>query len=297
MKDKNGAFVFGEDEATPAFNQFLEMLLNNADITALENSEVSKHLELFLSDEKHIRILEIGDQFYRARCVSHKDYEDESKGFELNGDYLCGFNEKESGAPPQKESSDGRCDIDNITVLYAANDIETACSEVRPLFKEIISVAKYTAKRRLKFFNITRNLQSEDGVVMSLLEANEAMHMQNFWETFVYTFEREFRKANYVISQNISRYINAHGFDGIIYYSAQSNGLNYAIFNPTDDSIQWLGSQLYICTHKQICFNSFNDQRPLRPVQKHIDTADVEKIKTNTIHRIIEKRGQGHSDH
>lgn len=266
MKDKNGAFVFGCDEATPAFNDYLKSLQNNADIATIKTSEVTEHLDTFLNDENRTKFLEIGDSFYRARCVSHKDYEDKSKGFELNGDHLSGFNEKESGAPPQKEKLDGRCDIANIAVLYAATDIETACSEVRPLFEEIISVAKYTVKKRLKFFNITRNIQSDDNVILPFYKICEVTTMQNFWETFVHTFEREFRNAKYIVPQSISQNINMNGFDGIIYNSSQSDGLNYAIFNP-DDRIQWMGSELYVCTHKQFCFHSFNDQQPLRPVK------------------------------
>ena len=44
-----------------------------------------------------------------------------------------GYDEKGSDAPPKGTASPGRINPDGISYLYAANDIQTAVLEVRPI--------------------------------------------------------------------------------------------------------------------------------------------------------------------
>ena len=87
MRDKNGMLIVGGNEASDAFNELLAMIKHKKTDDVINSSEVIKRLDSFLTDEQHIKFLEIGDTFYRARCVSHKDYVNAKKGFSIVDGY------------------------------------------------------------------------------------------------------------------------------------------------------------------------------------------------------------------
>lgn len=143
---------------------------------------------------------------------------------------FCGYNKEDSFVNPNKHSiDDGRCNYKYSQCLYSADSERVAISEIKPLIREVVSVAKIKSKEDLKLLDLRRN--SKNSVVNAIADL------------FVQSPTLENPDA-YIYSQVVSSYVRNHGYDGILYSSCQVvNGGNYAIFN--FDKCEAISSELY----------------------------------------------------
>ena len=103
-----------------------------------------------------------GDVFYRARTVSIDDYGNIEKGIYSSKTRLHGYDWKESKEPPAKYAAAGRNSKQKERALYMASNEITACAEVRPPIRALVSIAKFIELTSMELYGL------KDGIVGKL---------------------------------------------------------------------------------------------------------------------------------
>lgn len=163
---------------------------------------------------------------YRKEVKSHDDF--------------WGYDEEKSDAPPEDYTKSMRANPEGIRYLYAAEELETALSEMRPQFGQTFSVATIEVLSSIKLFDFT----NEDVIIT---EAERGIFSRN-------VLDKVFSEANYgnsieyVPTQFLCEFIKLQGFDGIRFHSALSQGgKNIVLFDVNSDSKKYriTGSAIY----------------------------------------------------
>jgi hypothetical protein len=180
---------------------------------------------------------------------------------------FLGLDAKESFVPPRKSVVNMRANVAYHPVLYASSDKDTAFHEIRANKNDILNLCTIEANRNLKLFNL-RRVEAEEykagglssgSVFMLIIRAlvgelfSESVGTADTIEEYIVTqFIAEYIKnihmtyLRYDVTENENqRYVGSHGekgaqeivgqlqtpYDGIVYNSQYTVGLNYCIFN------------------------------------------------------------------
>lgn len=151
--------------------------------------------------------------------------------------------------PRDDRAREGRVNPAGIPVLYLANSLQTAISEVRPWIGSEVSVAKFEICRDLKVIN----LSVEDGDselnrrMWAQLHSEKARTNPKFKEQTVWLHvEQAFSRpisvsddtADYVPTQILAELFYANGYDALIYRSQfGEQGFNIALFDIEDAEV------------------------------------------------------------
>lgn len=175
--------------------------LEKRDVPTAKLAELWKEYEDFVNSEQ---IKEI-----------KKRIESGFQGFDANG----------SSAPPKGKASAGRCNPEGVSYLYAALEEHTAIAEIRPFFRDSISVAVLKPVRDLRLVNFD-------------FDPTATVNGRDFLFNDI---QRDFSKINknknedYLITQFITALIEHCGYDGLCFRSSLVKaGTNYVIFNPSN---------------------------------------------------------------
>lgn len=169
----------------------------------------------------HLTTSEIPPVWYRARITTSD----------------AGFDISQMGAPPRELASHGRANPSGIPYLYLGSMPDTAIAEIRPHTGEIASVARFT----LEGVITAVDLRNPRGLVSPFLlqDASEVGRMRAdvpFLERLGSELTRPVlpRSAaiDYLPSQYLCEFIKKIGYDGVIYRSSVSDGINLALFSP-----------------------------------------------------------------
>lgn len=192
-----------------------------------------------------------GQKLYRARLVDPRDL-NANKGIGFSGDNIMGFNETESREPPLGEGCPGRNNIEGASFLYVADKEATACAEVKPGIRQIISLAEFETIEDMSiidFHSKKRFDKDADKVNLNRLFT----HIMGIYCLPVSN------DADYYASQYLSDYIRKSGIDGISYSSYyDEGGINYTIFNSDRRRIKFCGSRLMLLQSERKCFLDIN---------------------------------------
>ncbi|MYB34548.1 MAG: RES family NAD+ phosphorylase [Gammaproteobacteria bacterium] len=170
---------------------------------------------------KFLYAKEIPSKWYRAR---------------INADDIA-FPIEEMGAPPIGTASHGRANPPGIPYLYIGSTPETSISEIRPHTGETVTVAEFEINtseiavvdlRAPKLLISPFSLGDEDeiGTLRSDID---------FLEQLGSELTRAVRPlvtpVEYVPSQYLCEFIKRSGWEGVLYYSSVSDGVNLALFD------------------------------------------------------------------
>jgi len=165
---------------------------------------------------------EIPKVWYRARIQS--------------GDAVLGVGEM--GAPPKRTASHGRANPAGIPYLYLASTAPTAISEIRPHTGETACVCEFTTPDDLTFVDL-RNPRSMVSPFL-LEDADDIGRMRGdlpFLERLGDELTRpvlpQAAAIDYTPSQYLCEFIKKCGYQGVIYRSSVSEGINLALFEPS----------------------------------------------------------------
>lgn len=148
------------------------------------------------------------------------------------------FGIEEMGAPPKELAMHGRANPTGIPYLYLGSTPETAVSETRPHTGESACVAEFVvegAALRAVDLRNPRHLVSP-----FVLAGSSAIGQMRADIPFLERLGSELtlpvlpRSAavGYVPSQYLCEFIKKSGYDGVVYRSSVSDGMNLALFNP-----------------------------------------------------------------
>jgi hypothetical protein len=142
----------------------------------------------------------------------------------------------EMGAPPERLASHGRANPAGIPYLYLGSLPETAIAEIRPHTGEVACVADFT----IPDINVVdlRNprqfvspLSIGDADLIRLLRADLPL-LERLGDELTRPVLPQRAAIDYIPSQYLCEFIKKTGFDGVLYRSSVSDGINLALFNP-----------------------------------------------------------------
>jgi hypothetical protein len=141
------------------------------------------------------------------------------------------------GAPPKRSASHGRANPAGIPYLYLASLPETAVSELRPHTGEKACVAEFTVAAPLNAVDLRspRKLVSPfllaDSGVIGQLRA-DLPFLERLGEELTRPVLPSGAPIDYIPSQYLCEFIKKCGYDGVVYRSSVSEGINLALFDP-----------------------------------------------------------------
>lgn len=140
------------------------------------------------------------------------------------------------GAPPKRLASHGRANPAGIPYLYLGSMPETAVAEVRPHTGEFACVADFNIPE-IKAVDLRnpRKLVSpfilEDAGAIGQLRADLPL-LERLGEELTRPVLPSGAAIDYIPSQYLCEFIKKSGFDGVVYRSSVSDGINLALFDP-----------------------------------------------------------------
>lgn len=205
-------------------------------IQMLNKMLIGRHKDLFAHD------LNEGKKLFRARLVSQEAIS-KSKDIPNNGIFydeqdkrLNGFSKNYSGAPSLNVSSNGRCNIAGVSYLYLAEDIQTACHEVKPNPGDIASVATYRLNHSLRLLDVSFAQKEEELSVIFQDACIDYITIELIKRSFMVPVRND---EEYAASQVLSDMVRREGFDGIVYISNFTRKKNYILFNDSPRYIEF----------------------------------------------------------
>jgi hypothetical protein len=172
-------------------------------------------LDLLIAPEE-----ELQGPWFRARLVS-----DEKP-----------FSTKEMGAPPHHLAGHGRANPAGIRYLYLGSKAETAVAEIRPHTGERACVAQFDLPPiRAVDLRDPRALVSpfilSDAEEISQLRADLPL-LERLGQELTKPVLPQGAAFEYTPSQYLCEFIKSSGFEGVVYRSSVSDGINLALFTP-----------------------------------------------------------------
>jgi hypothetical protein len=140
------------------------------------------------------------------------------------------------GAPPNRIASHGRANPAGIPYLYLGSQPDTAVAEIRPHTGEVACVADFTIPEiKVVDLRAPRKLVSpfflEDSSAIGQLRA-DLPFLEQLGEELTRPVLPSGAAIDYIPSQYLCEFIKKSGFDGVVYRSSVSEGINLALFAP-----------------------------------------------------------------
>lgn len=145
---------------------------------------------------------------------------------------------KDMREPPNRTASHGRANPPGIPYLYLGSTANTAISEIRPHTGELASVATFDLPNDLKYVDLRDprklvspffELEDEDKIgFMSV----DLLFLERLGQELTRPVLPQGAAVDYVPSQYLCEFIKKSGYDGVIYRSSVSDGMNLALFDP-----------------------------------------------------------------
>lgn len=145
------------------------------------------------------------------------------------------------GTPPPKIAGHGRANPAGIPYLYVASDKKTAVSELRPHTGEKVCLASFKAPADLSLVDLRNPRKTVSPFSLADLLADNTTPAQLRHEiAFLQRLGKELTQPvlptvaafEYTPSQYLCEFIKKCGYDGVVYSSAMSDGMNLALFKP-----------------------------------------------------------------
>lgn len=149
----------------------------------------------------------------------------------------------EMGAPPNRVTSHGRANPPGIPYLYLGSTDSTAISEIRPHTGETACVAAFATPPDLVLVDLRYPKKMVSPFLLA--DARDIGRMRNdlpFLERLGDELTRPVvphgAAIDYTPSQYLCEFIKKCGYDGVIYRSSVSDGINLALFDPAKATCQ-----------------------------------------------------------
>lgn len=212
--------------------------------------EVQKALwlmdELFLNDFKEQFVISIPKDtiFYRARILNEKDDKRVDKGIGYSKERLYGYNWEESKEPPAQKAKAGRTSREGEVALYLASDEITACSEIKPSIRRLVSVAEFKLMEDVQAIDFSKLQYTKP---LDINDEKYYVDARQFLQKVLALFTIPIDNPNdYCITQKIVDHFRKKNYKGFVYRSFYTNGNNYTFFDDTIKNFQWRDSRVLI---------------------------------------------------
>jgi hypothetical protein len=146
------------------------------------------------------------------------------------------YTNEEMGAPPRELATHGRANPAGIPYLYVASTVLTAISETRPQTGQIACVGEFTFSSPLRLIDLRtpKKMVSpfvyDDPADIGRMR-NEVPFLEGLGEELTRPVIQSDAATDYTPSQYLCEFIKSRQYDGVIYRSSVSPGINLAVFN------------------------------------------------------------------
>lgn len=165
---------------------------------------------------------DLSSKWYRARVVDEES-----------------FDVSKMGAPPATKATHGRANPPGIRYLYVGSSLDTAVSEIRPHTGDVVCVAEFAVGNK-KVVDL-RNPRSMISPFPFVLDDDQIRQVYADLPVLVRLGEELTRPVRpssapyeYAPSQYLCEFIKHSRYDGVVYASSVSDGVNLALFRPDD---------------------------------------------------------------
>jgi len=146
------------------------------------------------------------------------------------------YTDEEMGAPPCELATHGRANPAGIPYLYVASSIVTAISEARPQTGQIAYVAEFSFIGDLRLIDLRTPKKTVSPFVFDEPAdigrmRNEVPFLESLGEELTRPVIQSAAATDYTPSQYLCEFIKSKRYDGVIYRSSVSTGINLAVFN------------------------------------------------------------------
>ena len=147
------------------------------------------------------------------------------------------FRVREMGAPPKRIASHGRANPAGIPYLYLGSSPVTAIAEIRPHTGERACVADFTTRPKLKLIDLRnpRKMVSPfllvDAIDIGKMRS-DLLFLERLGDELTRPVVPQSAAIDYTPSQYLCEFIKKCGYQGVIYRSSVSDGINLALFDP-----------------------------------------------------------------
>lgn len=220
-----GQHEFYQNEVDRAFSTLDDIFLN------------------YYKDEFFIRLLE-DKKFYRARTIDVQDNCLKNCGLNYNEQRFFGFNRDESKEPPAEFAHEGRMSSEGEVALYLADDEITACAEVRPKIRQLVSVAKFRLSQNIEILDFSKRKYS---IPLNTNDSKYNADVRYLLSKVLFLFTKPiYDSKDYIVTQKIAKYYREKGIKGFAYKSFYSNGINYTFFDEYMKLFDWEDSRVLL---------------------------------------------------
>lgn len=141
------------------------------------------------------------------------------------------------GAPPRRTAPHGRANPAGIPYLYLGSTPITAVSEMRPHTGETACVADFRTPRRLRLVDLRRPrktvspfyLEDPDDIAKM---RNDLPFLERLGQELTTPVLPQAAAVDYTPSQYLCEFIKNCDYEGVLYRSSVSDGVNLALFYP-----------------------------------------------------------------
>lgn len=231
--------------------------------------------EILLSDFKEQFIVSIPKDtiFYRARILDEKDDKRIDKGIGYSKERLYGYNWQESKEPPASKAKAGRMSREKEVALYLASDEITACSEIKPSIRQLVSVAQFKSTENMRVIDFSKLKYSEPlDIYDEKYDADARQFLQKVLALFTIPIDNS---NDYCVTQKIADHFREKGYTGFIYRSFFTNGNNYTFFDDSMKFFEWIDSRVLIYYATASLFVSMDE------LEDYKDIRYVESVEQN----------------
>ena len=153
------------------------------------------------------------------------------------------FDASQMKAPPPNVASHGRANPAGIPYLYLGSKVVTSVSEIRPHTGEVACIARVSILENIDFIDLRHPRKTVSPVIVGGAEDMAQMRsdlefLERLGEELTRPVRREAAAFDYTPSQYVCEFIKRCGYDGVIYRSSVSDGVNLALFDPEKASIE-----------------------------------------------------------
>lgn len=264
-------------EASKKYYALRDDLIKNGTDYSNELFRVIDEIVTGTEQQQFIKSIPTGTILYHAREIDVEEYSKAENGLNIkivNNEYVTeGFNEKNSIECPLGMGGVGRNNIAGTSYLYVAEDVATACAEIKSTIRSLISVAEFEVKSALKIVDFSTDdkkftYKQNDEYQMSLGRFITLLMMQYCQPVS--------NKDDYRVTQIVSDYIRKMGYDGILYRSFFTMKNNYTIFNCHKNKIAYKNSRILAHQFSDDVFWDFNSQVAIHTENKSNKEYDSE---------------------
>lgn len=142
----------------------------------------------------------------------------------------------EMGAPPPKSANPGRANPVGIPYLYVGSEKATAVTEVRPHPGENLTLAEFRVDDGVQLIDLRHPRQMITPFVMAEIEEVAAVRgeidfLERLGKELTTPVLPNAAAIDYIPSQYLCELIKQVGYDGVVYESSVSEGINLALFS------------------------------------------------------------------